>query len=324
MNKLLLILTASLFFAPSYLSATWYQHSFDTMGTRAHVEFFLPTDNSKKAKHLINRVINEMTRLDQSLSPYIETSELSQLNINGGDNSVKVSSELFDLLVSADNVSQLSKGAFDITYASVGYKYDYRQGIRPTKSDIESALPAINYNSIVLNKQNSTVSFTDDKVKIDLGGIAKGYAIKQCLQILASEGIKHALMSAGGDTTLLGDRLGRPWLVGIKHPRSDDKNAVHIPLTNESISTSGDYERYFIEEGVRYHHIINPETGDSARKVVSVSVIGDDATVVDALSTTVFVKGLQEGMTLINNLEGYEAVIIDNNQRLHFSLGLQQ
>jgi thiamine biosynthesis lipoprotein len=311
----------------SFLSqAQWYQHTFNTMGTRAHVEFFLGENNktTQQPDEIIAAVTEEMNRLDQSMSPYIESSELSLVNRQAGLREVVVSEELFSLLVTADKISKMSAGAFDITYASIGYQYDYRNKIRPQKDRIDKALPAINYKSIRLDVKNSKVKFDNSAIKIDLGGIAKGYAIESCINILKSFGIKHALMSAGGDTVLLGDRNGRDWLVGIKHPRSEQKNAVHIPLNDEAISTSGDYERYFIEDGIRYHHIINPKTGDSARKVVSVSVIGKDATVVDALSTTTFVKGLKEGMALINSLPDYEAIIIDNEQRLHFSKGLQQ
>ena len=311
--------------------AKWVEHTFTTMGTRAHLEFWLDIEANKSLdeKVVVEQVIAEMNRLDNSLSPYIENSELSLVNREAGKQAVNISNELFSLLVSADHISSLSNGAFDITYASIGYRYDYRNKIRPQQGDIKDALSAIDYKSILLDKDNSTVKFdntlaANNEIRIDLGGIAKGYAIQKCIQILKSLGIKHALMSAGGDTALLGDRHGRPWLVAIKHPRSDSKNVVHIPLSDEVISTSGDYERYFIEEGKRYHHIINPITGDSARKVVSVSVIGKDATYVDALSTTVFVKGLKEGMALIDSLAGYEAIIIDNNQRLHFSKGLQQ
>lgn len=319
-------------FMPSHVSAKWYEHTFNTMGTRSHVEFWLNADKDKsvntgtneKAAHLIGQVVAEMKRLDQSMSPYIDSSELSLLNRDGGTKEVSVSKELFSLLLEAENISVMSKGAFDITYASIGYKYNYREKIRPPQAVIDMALPLINYHGITLNGAKSTVKFVNRAIKIDLGGIAKGYAIKRCINILKSQGVKFALVSAGGDTSLLGDRNGRPWLVGIKHPRAEEKNAVHIPLENEAISTSGDYERYFIEDGKRYHHIINPKTGDSARKVVSVSVIGKDATVVDALSTTVFVKGLDDGMAFINTMPEYEAIIIDNNQRLHFSKGLQQ
>lgn len=313
-------------FIPFQLSAKWYQHSFNTMGTRAHVEFWLDEKSStaSHAQKLIKEVVAEMDRLDKSMSPYIKSSELSLLNRDAGKRKVPVSKELVSLLATAHDISVMSEGAFDITYASIGYQYNYREKIRPEKSAITSALAAINYQVITLDEINNTVRFINSDVKIDLGGIAKGYAIKRCISILKSAGVNHALMSAGGDTALLGDRQGRPWLVGIKHPRAEEKNAVHIPLSDEAISTSGDYERYFIEDGKRYHHIINPKTGDSARKVVSVSVIGKDATVVDALSTTLFVKGLEEGMNIINKLPDYEAIIIDNEQRLHFSRGLKQ
>jgi len=258
------------------------------------------------------------------MSPYKEQSELSVVNRNASSQNVKISAELFDLLMVAQHISKISDGAFDITYASIGYQYDYRERKRPSQSAIKKALPLINYTAITLDKSTSTVHFNHQNVKIDLGGIAKGYAVKRCLAILKNAGVAHGLVSAGGDTGLLGDRRGRPWVVGIKHPRAENKTAVHIPLENEAISTSGDYERYFIENGVRYHHIINPKTGDSARKVVSVSIIGKDPTTVDALSTTIFVMGLSEGLALINKLPNFEAIIIDNQQRMHFSTGLQQ
>ena len=326
LKKTTLAFVLLLLITPFQLNAKWYQHTFNTMGTRAHTDFWLaePVDNTKQAEHLFEQIIAEMNRLDMAMSPYKESSELSLLNREAGKGIVTVSKELISLLATAHDISVMSNGAFDITYASIGYQYDYRNKVRPKQAAIDSALPTINYRAITLDEKNNTVEFSNSAVKIDLGGIAKGYAIQRCLDILESYGIKHALMSAGGDTALLGDRNGRPWLVGIKHPRAEQKNAVHIPLSDEAISTSGDYERYFIEDGKRYHHIINPRTGDSARKVVSVSVIGKDATVVDALSTTVFVKGLNEGMQLINDLPGYEAIIIDNEQRLHFSNGLQQ
>jgi len=306
------------------VNAKWFKHSFNVMGTISHVEFWLDEVQFDHAYSLIQAVEHEMFRIDKQMSPYLEQSELSLVNREAGNKPIKISPELFDLLMIAQDISKLSHGAFDITYASIGYQYNYRKNKRPKQEEIKDALPMIDYNSVQLESSQSTVRFSSSKVKIDLGGIAKGYAVKNCLALLKTAGIKHALVSAGGDTGLLGDKHGRPWLVGIKHPRAINKNAAHIPLTNEAISTSGDYERYFVENGIRYHHIINPKTGDSARKVVSVSVIGEDPTYVDALSTTIFVKGLTDGMILINKLDDFEAIIIDNKQRLHFSKGLQQ
>lgn len=325
---------------PFSVSAQFFKHSFEVMGTMSHVEFWLndslsklgdsgfdnefDTNQSEQAQMLIKSVEQEMFRIDQQMSSYKEQSELSLVNREAANKNVPISVELFSLLTTAKHISEISDGAFDITYASIGYQYNFREKKRPNQSSIAKALPAINYTAVVLNKEQFTVRFNHQGMKIDLGGIAKGYAVKRCLSLLEKAGVKHALVSAGGDTGLLGNRYGRPWLVGVKHPRAEEKMAVHIPLENEAISTSGDYERYFIEDGVRYHHIINPTTGDSARKVVSVSVIGKDPTYVDALSTTIFVKGLKEGLSLINNLPEFEAIIIDNQRRLHYSKGLQQ
>lgn len=324
-SKIMLSSAFLYLFVSSSAFAQWHQHSFKVMGTQAHVEFWLVSDKSDRdAQLLIDAVEAEMHRIDREMSPYKADSLLSAINQQASKMPVAVSQELFDLLMVSNEISKLSKGAFDLTYASVGYQYDYRESKRPDQSQINQALPAIDYSAIHLDPKKLTVSFRHKNIKIDLGGIAKGFAVKQCLNILANAGVGHGLVSAGGDTGLIGDRLGRPWLVGIKHPRAEHKTAVHLPLSNEAISTSGDYERYFIEDDIRYHHIINPKTGDSARKVVSVSVIGQDPTYVDALSTTIFVMGLQEGMNLINRMPAFEAIIIDNQQTMHFSTGLQQ
>jgi len=329
-----IVVFIAIFLYSQTVEAQWFKNSFKVMGTQAHVEFWLESNEAKQdkatenieqhAQQLISIVQGEMQRIDEAMSPYKANSELSLINARAGTETLKITPELFHLLQVSQKISRLSKGAFDITYASIGYQYDYRNQQRPNKSAIKKALSAIDYSAIKLDEKQSTVHFAHHNVKIDLGGIAKGYAVKRCLALLKEAGVTHALVNAGGDTGLLGDRHGRPWLVGIKHPRAAYKMAVELPLENEAISTSGDYERYFIEDGVRYHHIINPQTGDSARKVVSVSIIGKDPTMVDALSTTIFVQGLVAGMKLIDSLPDYEAIIIDNEQTLHVSKGLQQ
>ena len=316
--------------------AQWYKHSFKVMGTMSHVEFWLDgQDNSKfstekivtnhnvdKAKKMIMLVEQEMFRIDQQMSPYKEESELSKVNREAGNKAVTISSELFDILKIAHDISTISEGSFDITYASIGYQYDYRKKKRPEQTTIAEALPAINFNSVVLNNEDSTVYFSNKNVKIDLGGIAKGYAVKRCLMLLEKAGIKHALVSAGGDTGLLGDRNNRPWLVGIKHPRAEQKMAVHIPLENEAISTSGDYERFFIEDGIRYHHIINPKTGYPSSGIISVSVFSPKAELADALATSIFVMGIEVGINRINQLKGIECIVIDNQGNIHTSNNL--
>lgn len=316
--KFIIVLFLSL--ASLQVTANWSEKSFNVMGTQAKVQFW--HSNEILSKKLIADVVAEMHRIDQSMSPYIESSELSQVNLLASSKPLVISNELYDLLMKAEQISKMSNGAFDITYASVGYRYNYRNNIKPSEYEIKQGIKGINYQSLKLNKKLKTVFFENLNTRIDLGGIAKGHAVKNCLEILKKAGVKHGLVSAGGDTGLIGDKKGRPWMVAIKHPRADHKAAVHLPLTNEAISTSGDYERYFVENGQRYHHILNPKTGKSANEVVSVSVIGDDPTMVDALSTTLFVLGLEGALNKINSLEGYEAVIIDKYQKLHFSEGL--
>ena len=304
----------------NYTYANWSEKTFPVMGTQARVQFW--HESPKASQRIIADVMAEMERINQSMSPYIPSSELSQINLHASTKPVRLSAELFNLLRVSQHVALLSEGAFDITYASVGYRYNYRQKIKPSKQEITQGLEAINHHSLILNEKEQTIFFENKNTKIDLGGIAKGHAVSNCINILRRAGIKHGLVSAGGDTALLGDKRGRPWMVGIKHPRAEHKSAVHIPLSNEAISTSGDYERYFIENGERYHHIINPKTGKSPKEIVSVSVIGNDPTMVDALSTTLFVLGLTGALSFINNLEGYEAIVIDKHQKLHFSQGL--
>ncbi len=290
------------------------------MGTAIHVELW-HTDK-KLAEQNIQRVITEMKRIDSLMSPFKKDSELSLINHQAAEHPVKISTELFNLIQQSLEISRLSKGAFDITFASVGQFYDYRKKSQPTKDELASHLKKINYKHIQLNKKNQTIFFTQLGTKIDLGGIAKGHAVDRSIKILQDHGITQAMVSAGGDTRIIGDKGGRPWYVGIRHPRDKNKSAVVLPLSQTAISTSGDYERYFIKDNIRHHHIIKPSTGDSARELISVSILGEQSTIVDALSTTVFILGLKKGMKLISELPNTEAIIIDNNGQMYYSKGL--
>ncbi|WP_240223031.1 FAD:protein FMN transferase [Rheinheimera hassiensis] len=302
-------------------NAQWQQKSFQTLGTQAYIELW--SEDSKQAEQLISEVQAEFERINQLMSPYIASSELSLLNREAAKKPVQVSAEMYQLLQRARQISQQSNGAFDITFASVGFYYDYRNHKKPDATVLQKARQYVNYQSVELLK-NNTVRFAQPGVKIDLGGIAKGYAVERSIALLAQHGISNALLTAGGDTRLLGDKKGKPWLVAIKHPRQDDKYAAQLPLENSAISTSGDYERYFIEDGVRYHHILDPKTGQSATGLLSVTVTGADTTQTDALSTTLFVLGLKQGMALIEQIDGYDAIFITAERKMHFSSGLSQ
>jgi thiamine biosynthesis lipoprotein len=300
--------------------AEWFKQSEGIMGTPINVELW--SHSETLAKDCSEKVMQEMRRIDSLMSPYKPESELAIINSMAFKQPVKVGAELFKLIERSIALSELSGGAFDITFASIGYQYDYRKGDKPTDQQIQAQLDRINYRHILLDKKQSTVRFAKQGVKIDLGGIAKGYAVDNGIRILRECGIKRALVSAGGDTRIIGDRKGRPWMTGIRDPRNKDKSVVVIPLSDTALSTSGDYERYFIKDGVRYHHILSPKTGKSVDKTRSVTVIGPDAVTTDGLSTTLFVLGPEKGLALAERLEGIDAVIIDATGRIHYSSGL--
>jgi thiamine biosynthesis lipoprotein len=306
---------------PTTGSADWLRKEADIMGTRIVVELY--HQDTAVAQRGIDTVMSEMRRIDASMSPFIDSSELSVVNREAGKQAVGISKELFGLLQRANRVSDQTRGAFDITFASVGFLYDYRKGIRPDEQQRAAATSLINYQQLQLDPQQRTVRFGQPGMRIDLGGIAKGYAVDRCMELLEQLGIHNALVRAGGDSRVSGERWGRPWTIGIRDPRDREGVVAVIPLIDVAVSTSGDYERFFEQAGVRYHHIINPRTGDSARELQSVTIIGPDATTTDALSTSVFVLGLHEGMALINRLAGIDAILVDRHGVLHYSEDLQ-
>lgn len=303
----------------------WYGDEQHIMGTRINVQLW--ADDEKNAKAAIAAVMAEMRRIDQQYSPWIETSQLYKLNQAVGkatkDNPLKISEEFSFIMERSFHYSRLSDGAFDITFASLARYYDYRAKLKPTEAQREALLPAINYKHIHLDPKTHQVWFDHDKVYVDLGGIAKGYACDRSIEILKSFGIKHASVTAGGDTRLLGNKLGKPWMIGIKNPRAEEGIVITLPLENVAISTSGDYERYFIDEnGERVHHIINPKTGKSTTGIMSVTIIGPLGIDTDALDTCVFVKGPEKGIEFINQFPEFDAIVITEEGKVLYSKGL--
>lgn len=304
----------------TFAHAEWYSDKRAIMGTSISVELW--TDDDKAAHAAIEAVMQEMTRIDRTMSPYIETSELALINREATQHPVKISAEMMHLLKTSIHYSEVSHGAFDITFASVGYLYDYRNHIEPSDAQIANHLNAIDYRSMTLDEKASTVQFMKPGMRIDLGGIAKGYAVDQGAEILFARGIKNAIVTAGGDSRILGDRRGRPWIVGIKNPRDENKSAVALPLTDTAISTSGDYERYFMDGERRVHHIINPKTGKSAVGVRSVSVLAPRGIDTDALTKPLFILGVQRGMEIIDKIPGVDAIVIDDEGQMFYSKNL--
>jgi FAD:protein FMN transferase len=314
------LVVAGLGLGSAHAQAEWLQREAAIMGTRCVVELW--SEDRARGDAAIDAVFEELRRIDRLMSTYKPESELSRLNASAARAPMRVSRELFDLLDTSVQYSKLTRGVFDVTYASVGYLYDFRNHVRPDDREIRDRLPSIDYRHIELIPATTSVRFRRDGVRIDLGGIAKGYAVDRGMAVLQQHAVTRAMVNAGGDTRIIGDRFGRPWTVGIRDPDRPNVVVLRLPLTDTAISTSGDYERYFEEDGVRYHHILDPQTGKSARKVRSVTILADTALRSDALTKSVFIMGAEEGIRFIDTLPDVDAIAITLQGKVVYSKGL--
>jgi FAD:protein FMN transferase len=301
--------------------AGWYRREEAIMGTSIEVE--LHAASRADAEAAIAAVMAEMHRIDATMSPHKADSELSRVNAGAADGPVEVSAGMFALLARALAFSKLSGGAFDITFASAGHLYDYRAGVAPDESALAAVRPLIDWRHVQLEPAARTVRFARRGVRIDLGGFAKGHAVDNAILILRRLGIAHAMVAAGGDSHVMGSRGDRPWTVAIRDPRREGAVVAVLPLQDVSISTSGDYERFFERDGVRCHHLLDPRTGRSPSSVRSVTIIADDGLTTEAFSKTVFVLGVEQGLRFVEAHAGVDAVIVDAQGALHYSAGLQ-
>jgi FAD:protein FMN transferase len=305
---------------PAVATGGWVRREEAIMGTAISVELW--AEDRRVGDAAAAAVIAEMHRIDAAMSPHKATSELSRINRNAGTEAVPLSTEMAGLIERAMHFSHLSGGAFDITYASVGALYDYRAGIAPADAALASARAAVGWRHLVLDPRARTLRFGRSGMRIDLGGFAKGHAVDNACAILRRFGVEHAMVAAGGDSRVIGNRQGRPWTIAIRDPRRAGEIVAVLPLEDTSISTSGDYERFFERDGVRHHHIVDPATGRSPSSVRSVTVLASDGLTTEALSKCVFVLGVERGLALVESVPGADAVIVDADGQLHRSGGL--
>ncbi|HQR23686.1 MAG TPA: FAD:protein FMN transferase [Steroidobacteraceae bacterium] len=299
----------------------WHEREAAIMGTRIAVQLW--AEDPELARLGIDSVIAEMHRVDRLMSTYKPESQLSQVNAHAHERPITVDPDIVDVVAKSFEYSRLSDGLFDVTYASVGHLYDYRAGRHPSDGEIAAALPAVDYRQVEVDRERCTIRFLKPGMRIDLGGFAKGWAVDRGAAILRSLGIRNAMVTAGGDTRFVGDRLGKPWIVGIRDPRREGAVVTRLPLVDEAVSTSGDYERYFEQDGVRYHHILVPGTGRSPAAVRSVTIIGPTATHTDGLTKPVFILGVERGMEYLRRVGDVDAVIIDAEGAVYYSPGLE-
>jgi FAD:protein FMN transferase len=309
----------------------WMHGEQAIMGTAIKVEVW--AGDAAQGHAAIAAVMDEMHRIDRTMSPHKEDSELSRINREAAKGPaagpVALSQEMALLISRALLFSKLTEGAFDISYASAGCLYDYREGVAPDDAALAAARSAIGWQNLTLDTGARTLAFARPGMRIDLGGFAKGHAVDNATTILKSLGIHHAWVSAGGDSRVIGDRRGRPWSIGVRDPADPrgQRLAAVLPLLDCAVSTSGDYERFFMQGGVRHHHILDPRTGRSpagANTLRSVTVLADDGLTAEALSKCIFVLGAERGLTIAQRVPGVDALAIDAQGRLHMTEGLSQ
>jgi thiamine biosynthesis lipoprotein len=273
-------------------------------------------------------VFQEFDRLEDLMSVWREGSDIQRLNGAAGEHAVPVSPEVRDVLGTAHQVSEWTGGRFDVTFAALSdlWKFDYQDKDNrvPDGNEVMKRLPLINYRELEVDEVAGTAFLKRKGMRVNLGGIGKGYGVDRAAQMLRRQGLRDFMIQAGGDLYVAGHRGGRPWRVGIRDPRGPaDRSFAALDLSDGTFSTSGDYERFFIKNGRRYHHILDLSVGEPARGCRSVTLVTDRAVIADALAKGVFILGPTAGMALIERLPDVEGVIVSANNEVLVSSGLK-
>jgi thiamine biosynthesis lipoprotein len=282
--------------------------------------------HKQEAEKAIDETFSEIERLEALMSGFREGSDVDRINKSAGIKPVKVDRDVLKVIIKAREISEMTGGAFDITIGPLSSLWGFgtKENYLPQEKEIKRLLYLVDYRRLIVDDSKSEVFLKRKGMSVDLGGIAKGYAADRGIEVLRRKGIKAGIVAVAGDIRVFGKRPdGKPWHIGIKHPREKDKTIAAIDLEDSSISTAGDYERFFIKDGIRYNHILNPKTGYPSTGCQSVTIISKEGILVDALATGVFVLGPEKGMGLIEEREGIEGIIVDSKGVVTVSSGLE-
>lgn len=298
--------------------------SFYVLGTIISLKVF-----GNKAQKAIEEAIERLTDIDNKMSAFKDYSEISKINLNAGTLAQVVSSDTYFLIKTAVEYSKLSEGAFDPTIRplvalwGIGTEYERI----PEKNEIEEKLKLVNYKDIVLDEINSSINFKKQNQSIDMGGIAKGFAADEVKTILLQYGVTSALIDLGGNIFALGNKPnGEPWTIGIQNPFKPRGEYIGIlSVKNKSVVTSGNYERLFIQDGITFHHILDPKTGyPSVSRVISATIISNNSIDGDGLSTGVYIMGIDKAMKLIESINGVDAIFLTDDKKVYVTCGIKE
>ncbi len=317
MRKILVALIAFVLFSQCQINNRLHpvEQTRILMDTIVQIVVFHPEKNEEQLQGIINRAFQRMEQIDSLTNNYNDSSQISLVNKNAFSRAIVIDTSLTKILRLGLDVSKKSDGNFDMTVGAIKKLWPFGTDSNqvPDSGSIKRNLKFVNYKLVELS--GNTVRFKKSGVNLDLGGIAKGYAIDEAMRIIKEAGIQDAMVNAGGDLRVISGKLTRgKRRILVKHPRKESAIVGYFPLDSGSVATSGDYERFFVRDSVRYHHILDPQTGYPSRKCVSVTVQTTNATIADALATAIFVMGPAKGMVFVNKLPDTEALIIFQNE----------
>ncbi len=285
-------------------------------------EITVVAKDSIEADKFTSLAISEVKRIENLISDWIPTTQISKVNQNAGVVPVKVDLEVYNLVERAIKISKLTSGAFDISYASMDkiWKFDGSMKEMPTPDAIKKSVEKVGYQNIILNPKDTTIFLKNKGMKLGLGGIGQGYIADKIKALLQEKGCSSGLVNVSGDINTWGKQPnGEAWTVGIINPMNKNKVFATFPLIDSAVETSGSYEKFVNFNGKRYSHIIDPRTGYPASGIISISVFAKQTELADALATGIFVLGIEVGLDLINQLNGIECIIVDDKGGIHAS-----
>lgn len=294
------------------------------MGSR--FEITVVAKDSTEAKDYIDLAVGEITRIEKLISSWDPASQTSEINRNAGIKPVKVDEELYNLIGRSVEISKLTNGAFDISFASLDkiWKFDGSMTEMPSKEAIEQSVAKVGYKNIILDPENFTVFLKLEGMKIGFGAIGKGYAADKGKKLLMEKGVSAGIINAAGDMNTWGKQPdGEFWKVAITNPMDKNKAFALLPLKDNAVVTSGNYEKYVTFNGIRYTHIIDPRTGYPATGIISATVFAPKAEIADALATSIFVMGKDVGIDFINQLPKIECIVIDEKGEISTSKNIE-
>ncbi|MEC7264657.1 MAG: FAD:protein FMN transferase [Bacteroidota bacterium] len=294
-----------------------FQRTLKLMGSR--FDLTVVAENQTKGDEYLDMAIAEITRIERLISSWDPDSQTSMINKNAGVAPVKVDRELFNLIERAIKISKLTQGAFDISYASMDriWKFDGSVMEMPSEEAIKQSVAKVGYQNIEMDPENSTVFLKKEGMKIGFGAIGKGYAADMAKALLLKNGVFSGIINASGDLNAWGTQPdGKDWMVAIVNPLNKEKVFSWLPVRDQAVVTSGNYEKFIILNGERYTHIIDPRTGYPSKGVRSATIFTKNAELADALATSIFVMGVETGVDFVNQLKGVECIIVDDDNKI--------